>query len=111
MAFHIDRVDESRIFIKTALDMAYGSYVEQEGKKSDQWRDQSIGELGNHIRHEVDEIMSNIKRGEIGYLVHNAMDVIELGAILLAQANMYLEGKFGCKHGIPLGKQCGICEP
>ena len=37
--------------------------------------------------------MGNIRRGEIGYLVHNAMDVIELGAILLAKANQTLEAK------------------
>ncbi len=71
--------------------MAYGSYVEQEGKKGDQWREQTIGQLGDHIRHEIDEVMSNIRRGEIGFLVHNAMDVIELAAILLAHANLYLE--------------------
>ena len=91
MAWDTMRVDESRQRIKQALDMAYGSYVEQEGGKSDIWRDQSIGQLGDHIRHEVEEIMSNIRRGEIGYLVHNAMDVIELGAILLAKANATLE--------------------
>ena len=66
--------------------MALGSYLEQEGKKGDQWRDQSIGQLGDHIRHECDEIMGNIRRGEISYLEHNAMDVIELGAMLLAHA-------------------------
>ena len=93
MAFKTNRVDDSRNKVRTALDMAYGSYVEQEGKKGDQWRDQTIGSLSDHIRHEVDEIMSNIRRGEIGFLVHNAMDVIELGAILLAQANLYLEEK------------------
>ncbi len=91
MAFHTDRVDDSRARIKAALDMAYGSYTEQEGKKGDQWRDQTIGQLGAHIRHEADEIMANIKRGEIGYLVHNAMDIIELGAIILAHTNLYLE--------------------
>ncbi len=91
MPFYTTRVDESRALIKTALDMSFGSYTEQEGKKGDQWRDQTIGQLGDHIRHEVDEIMANIRRGEIGYLVHNAMDVIELGAILLAHANLYLE--------------------
>ena len=91
MAFKTNRVDDSRDRVKTALDMAYGSYVEQEGKKGDQWRDQTIGALGDHIRHEVDEIMSNIRRGEIGFLIHNSMDIIELGAILLAHANLYLE--------------------
>ena len=89
--FKMTRVDESREMIKEALDMSFGSYVEQEGKKEDQWRDQSFGQLGDHIRHEVEEIMGNIRRGEIGYLQHNAMDIVELGAILLAKAREYTE--------------------
>ena len=86
MSWKRTRVDESRDMIRDALNMAFGSYVEQEGKKGAQWRDQSIGQLGDHIRHEVDEVMGNIRRGEIGFLLHNAMDVIELGAMLLAKA-------------------------
>lgn len=93
MAFKETRVDESRRLIRQALDMAYGSYVEQEGKKSDQWRDATIGQHGDHIKHEIEEVMANLRRGEIGYLVHNAMDIIELGAILLASANIYLKEK------------------
>ena len=80
--------------IKQALDMAYGSYIEQEGKKGDQWRDQSIGQLGDHIKHEInDEVMSNIRSGDFGYLLHNAMDVIELGAMLLAKAQEIMNKK------------------
>lgn len=87
MSWNTSRVDESRQMIRCALDMAFGSYVEQEGKKGDQWRDVSIGQLGDHIRHEInDEVMANIRRGELGFLIHNAMDVIELGAMLLARA-------------------------
>ena len=82
----LTRIDKSRRLIKTALDSAYGSYIEQEGKKTDQWRDQNIGQLGAHIRHEIDECMDNIKRGEMGYLMHNAMDVMELGAMLFIKA-------------------------
>ena len=40
--FKLTRVDVSREKIKQALDMAYGSYVEQEGKKSDSWMDQDF---------------------------------------------------------------------
>lgn len=81
------RIDESRDMIRSALDMAYGSYVEQEGKKGDQWRDQSIGQIGDHIRHEINtEVMGNLRTGDFGFLLHNAMDVIELGAMLLAKA-------------------------
>ncbi len=104
MPFKTTRVDVSREEIRKALDMAYGSYIEQEGKKSDNWADQNIGQLGDHIRHEVDEVMGNIRRGEIGFLLHNAMDVIELGAILLAKANQQLEQNGKAKEGsIPAG--------
>lgn len=92
MSFPLNRVDQSRQMILNALMMAYGSYIEQEGKKGDQWRDQSLGQLGDHIRHEInDEVMQNLKRNEIGFLMHNAMDVIELGAMLLAKAQEYLD--------------------
>jgi hypothetical protein len=87
----ITRVDESREMIRQALDCAYGSYVEQEGKKSDNWREQNLGQIGDHIRHEVDECIGNIKRGEIGFLLHNAMDVMELGAMLFCKAQELLK--------------------
>ena len=89
MAFYKTRVDESRQQIWEALVMAFASYVEQEGKKEDIWRDQNLGQLGDHLRHEVEEVMSNLRRGEIGYLLHNAMDVIELGAMILAHARVH----------------------
>jgi len=87
-----NRLDESREMIRKALDMAYGSYIEQEGKKADQWRDQNIGQLGDHIRHEInDEVMKNIRTGDFGFLLHNTMDIIELAAMLLAKANEMME--------------------
>jgi len=89
--FKTTRIDESRGMIQQALDMAYGSYIEQEGKKGDIWREQSLGEIYNHLKHEIQEVQGNLKQGEIGYLCHNAMDVIELGAILLAQAQEKLK--------------------
>jgi hypothetical protein len=82
----INRLDDSREKIRQALVCAYGSYIEQEGKKTDQWRDQNLGQIGDHIRHEIEECMGNIRRGEIGFLLHNAMDVMELGAMLFARA-------------------------
>jgi hypothetical protein len=91
MSFTTSRIDESRLLIRQALDMAYGSYVEQEGKKNDQWRDQTLGQHYDHIRHEIDEVRGNLGRGELGFLIHNAMDLIELGAIILAKANLQLE--------------------
>lgn len=90
---NIDRVDISREEVRTALDMAYGSYVEQEGKKSDEWQDKNIGKLGDHIRHETEEVMNNIRRSEFGFMIHNAMDIIELGAILLVKAQKMLSKK------------------
>lgn len=103
MSFKTTRTDISRDRIRQALDMAYGSYIEQEGKKNDQWVDENIGQLGNHIRHEADEIMNNIRRGEIGYLLHNAMDIIELGAIILAKAQM-ISGLMKNQSGKQQGK-------
>ena len=88
------RIDKSRELIRQALDMAYGSYIEQEGKKGDIWRDQSIGQLGDHIRHEInDEIMKNLRTGDFGYLIHNVMDIIELAAMMLAKANELIKKK------------------
>ena len=91
MSFKRTRVDKSRQMVWDAMQMCYGSYVEQEGKKADQWRDQSLVQLSAHIAHEIEEVKANLRRGEIGYLLHNAMDVCELGAILLAAARLYIE--------------------
>ena len=88
--FKTTRIDESREMIRKAMDMSYGSYVEQEGKKADQWRDQTIGQLVGHLEHEVEEVKGNLRRGEIGFLIHNGMDVCELGAIIVAKANEHL---------------------
>ena len=87
----LTRTDVSREMIRQAFDCAYGSYIEQEGKKDDHWRDANIGQLGDHIRHEIEECMTNIRRGEIGFLLHNSMDVMELAAILYAKAQELLK--------------------
>ena len=91
--FKTTRIDESREMVRKAFDMSYGSYVEQEGKKGDQWRDQILGQLAGHLQHEVEEVMGNIRRGEIGFLIHNGMDITELGAIIVAKANEYIANK------------------
>ena len=85
------RIDDSRERIRQALEAAWGSYIEQEGKKNDQWRDVNLGQLGAHIVHEIDECMGNIRQGQLGFLLHNAMDVMELGAMLFARAEEILE--------------------
>ncbi len=85
MAYKLDRVDESRQQVWLAFMQAFGSYVEQEGKKADQWRDQTVYELVRHIDHEVDEIAGNVRRGEPGFGIHNCYDVMSLAAILHAK--------------------------
>jgi len=80
-----DRRDESREKLVKAFYMALGSYTEQEAKKDDSWRDQSLGQLFEHMAHEVEEIRHNIKRKDPNtFLVHNAMDVCSLSTIFLA---------------------------
>ena len=91
MPYLTSRVDSSRALVRHALDMAYGSYVEQEGKKADQWRDQDVWTLFHHLEHELEEVRGNLGRGELGFLIHNTMDVIELGAILLCKAEGLIE--------------------
>ena len=79
------RMDESRGFLVKAFYFALGSYMEQEAKKEDQWRDQSIGELYAHLRHEIEEVRRNLKTNDYTYLVHNCADLVGLSAILLAK--------------------------
>ena len=89
----VTRIDKSREMIRKALDAAYGSYIEQEGKKNDQWRDQNIGPLGDHLKHEIEEVMTNLRTGDFGYLLHNTMDAMELAAMLYAKAQENLSKK------------------
>lgn len=80
-----DRRDESRELLVKAWYMAFGSYTEQEAKKTDSWRDQSLGQLFEHLAHEIEEIRHNIKRKDPNtFLVHNCMDACSLATILLA---------------------------
>lgn len=57
----------------------YGCYTEQEGKKGDQFRDQSYIDLYKHLDHEIVEI-----KRSVGTTVrlHNAMDACGLFAML-----------------------------
>lgn len=76
-----ERVDDSRVRLEKAFYFALGAYTEQEAKKWDQWRDQSWGQLYNHIKHELQEI----KRSESHLkLIHNLCDLVGLSTILLA---------------------------
>jgi len=81
-----ERLDESREILVRAFMFAFGSYVEQEAKKEDNWREREIGELYFHLAHEVEEIRHNLKRSEAAYLVHNAADTVMLSLMLLSKA-------------------------
>ena len=79
------RVDESRAELERAFYYALGGYAEQEAKKDDQWRDQTIGQLYAHLAHEVDEVRVNLKRNDrLTFLLHNCVDLVGLSTILLA---------------------------
>ena len=77
------RLSESRALIREALSMAYGSYIEQEAKKLDQWRDQSWWQLVQHAGHEIKELQRS--GGSRTKQLHNALDLCSLGAILASK--------------------------
>jgi len=80
-----DRRDFSRAELERAFYFALGMYTEQESKKDDQWKDQSLGDLFAHLSHEIQEIRNNISKGmPMTYLVHNSADAVGLSCILLA---------------------------
>lgn len=81
-----DRRDESRALLDKVWYLALGSYTEQESKKLDQWRDETFQNIFAHWSHEVEEIRTNLKRGDpMTHLVHNGMDMVSLSAILLVR--------------------------
>lgn len=84
-----DRRDESRAIIVKAFYFALGSYMEQEAKKNDQWRDQNLGQLFAHTSHEMEEIRKNInEKMPMTYLLHNCVDLVGLSCMLLADVMM-----------------------
>ena len=83
------RMVESRQRLYKAMMLALGSYIEQEAKKKDSWRDKSFGENYAHLRHEIEEIKrSKSKTAQL----HNCMDACALAAILVAQLTEGWEG-------------------
>jgi len=77
-----DRMMDSRQKLFSVMMMALGSYVEQEAKKKDEWRDKSWGECYAHLKHEVIEIgRSKTKTAQL----HNCLDAINLAAIMAAK--------------------------
>jgi len=78
-----ERLSESRAIIRESMAMAYGSYVEQEAKKFDQWRDQTWWQLVQHTRHEIEELQRS--GGFKTKQLHNALDLCSLGAIMASK--------------------------
>lgn len=76
------RMTESRQEILNAMLLSLGAYIEQEGKKKDEWRDKSYGELYAHLKHEIAEIQ---RSKEKTVQLHNAMDACALSAIMVAK--------------------------
>lgn len=85
MSFNIERKDESRELLSKAFFFALGSYLEQEVKKEDQWRDQSIGNLFSHLKHEIEEVKRDMQSGNFTHLMHDCVDAAMLSTILLAR--------------------------
>lgn len=86
MVFKKARMDESRKQLVKAFYMALGSYTEQESKKLDQWMDQSIGQLYDHLSHELEEIKRNLRDSNLTFFIHNSMDAVSLSTMLLVKA-------------------------
>ena len=76
------RMTESRQKIWEAMVLSLGSYVEQEAKKGDEWRDKTYGEIYGHLKHELLELARSKDRT---VQLHNAMDMCMLSAILVAK--------------------------
>ena len=80
MVSNLVRTDETGcVSLYSAMLVAFGSYVEQEGKKGNQWAFQSYGDLYKHLSHEIVEIKRSV--GSTVQL-HNAMDAVGLFAML-----------------------------
>ena len=76
------RMVESRQKLLNAMLLSLGAYIEQEGKKMDQWRDKSYGECYAHLKHEIAEIE---RSKEKTVQLHNAMDACALSAIMVCK--------------------------
>jgi len=75
-----ERMSDSRRRLIRVFHIALGSYIEQEAKKLDQWRDETFGQLYGHLKHEIEEIGRSKGRT---IQIHNCMDALMLSCILL----------------------------
>ena len=78
----MDLMTDSRQRVQAALNMALGQYIDQEPQKGYVWRSRSILEIVDHIEREVAEIR---RRTEPERMLHDALDLTCLGAILAAR--------------------------
>lgn len=65
--------------VEEAMILALGSYIEQEAKKKDQWRDESFNQLYKHLRDEIAEIANS---EGVTIRLHNCIDACALSAML-----------------------------
>lgn len=77
----MERIDKSRERMMKTFFFAMGSYVEQEAKKEDTWRDESYRKLYLHAKHEFQEIE---RSKSLTKQIHNCVDLVLLANILLA---------------------------
>ncbi len=88
MTIKPERTDESRVLLRRAFDIAMGSYIEQEAKKGDSWRESSygMGDAFAHLKHELEEVRANLVRSDSRtLLLHNLIDMVLLSVMLLAK--------------------------
>ena len=84
-----NRIIDSRIRIRKALDQAFGVYEHEEAKKSDSWREMSLWNLIEHAKHELNEIRCSGRERQH----HNCLDLIALGAIMASLLELDEEKK------------------
>jgi len=82
----LKRQDKSRELLSMAFFYAMGSYMEQEVKKSDSWRELTLMNLFLHLKHEVSEIQRSIAKNDMTHIIHNCTDALSLATMLLARA-------------------------
>ena len=76
------RMNDSRQKLLSAMMLSLGSYIEQEAKKKDDWRDRTFGQVYAHLKHELEEIRRSKTKTQ---QLHNCMDACSLSAILVAK--------------------------
>jgi hypothetical protein len=82
------RVDESRERVRAMLNAALGVYIKAEPKQRDEWREKTIWDAYEHLRHELEEVhRAKTLEGKL----HNALDCVGQSAILAATVQEEIE--------------------